>query len=212
MLALAIRKLAPPPSKKPMPVYHFAPDLGVCDLLQARYSGAYAPADFAPEEYAWMKTPVRKVDLSRPLDYMAPNSVYGMVHSHVLEHVPGSIDKIITDMNRAIAPGGFHLFQVPIETGWYREDMDPNMATSERERVFKQFDHLRAFGQKDFEDRCLRLFDGFDQIDLRKHLDEEDLAHAAVPASSLTSNTGHTAFMFIKKTEPRSLLSRLLRR
>ena len=207
MLALVIWRVAP--ESEGQPVYHFAPDFGVCDLLMKKYGDKYVAADFSPDLYgSWMKVPVQKVDLSRPSYYVAPNSVYGLVHSNVLEHVPGPLDRTITEMNKGIAPGGFHLFQVPIEPGWYREDMDPDMPPEERERVFKQSDHLRLFGQKDFDDRCLRLFRGFERVDLKDYITDKTMICRAIPLGALHGDTGHTPYMFIKRK--RFHLSRLL--
>ncbi|MFA1621242.1 hypothetical protein ACDY96_00060 [Rhizobium mongolense] len=196
-MALVLRKFAPPRNGKP--VYHFAPETAIADILLEKYDSDYRPADYEPELYSWSKVPVAKVDLSKPRNVFSKASVRGFVHSHVLEHIPGSIERIISEMNEAIEPGGFHLFQVPIEQGWYREDMNPHLSREERERIFKQDDHLRVFGDQDFDDRCLRLFSGFKQIDLRREITGDALEEAVVPRSTLTRYNGHTAFMFIKR-------------
>ena len=128
----------------------------------------------------------------------APESVGGFVHSHVLEHLPASVDRAIKEMNAALAPGGFHIFQVPIHKGWYREDMDPDMDPSERTRLFHQDDHMRQFGDRDFEERVLELFGDMARVDLTGVLDSETLRQAAVPASALTRHTGHTVYLYTK--------------
>ncbi len=197
LMALVIRRFAP--AKNGRPVFHFAPEEAIANILIETYGEDYCPADYAPEEYSWSTFPVVKVDLSRPLEYLPRNGVNGLIHSHVLEHIPGSIERVICEMNEALVPGGFHLFQVPIERGWYREDMNPSMPREQREAMFLQFDHLRVFGGEDFEDRCLRLFKDFDRIDLKEKISNEELADAAVPPSSLNKYNGHTAFLFIKR-------------
>lgn len=197
LMALVLRKFAPPRNGKP--VYHFAPEAAIADILIETYQTDYTPADYEPELYPWSKVPLVKVDLSRPLAYFERGSAHGFIHSHVMEHIPGSIDRVISEMNEALSPGGFHLFQVPIEQGWYREDMNPNMPREDRERVFKQDDHLRVFGAEDFEDRCLRLFTGLDRVELRQKITDTDLDGAGLPRSTLTRYNGHTAFMFIKR-------------
>lgn len=195
-MALVLRKFSPPKNGKP--VYHFAPESAIADILIEEYQSDYRPADYEPDLYSWSKVPVAKVDLSRPRDFFSKGSVHGFVHSHVLEHIPGSIERVLTEMNDALAPGGFHLFQVPIEQGWYREDMNPNLNREERERVFRQDDHLRVFGDRDFDDRCIRLFSGFEMIDLRRNITDDDLQEAVVPRSTLTRYNGHTPFLFVK--------------
>jgi phosphoglycolate phosphatase len=196
-MAIVIKDFAPAAAEKP--VLHCAPERAIADILLARYGNFYTPADFVPELYSWSKKPVMKLDLSQVSEYLPPASVYGLVHSHVLEHIPGSLDRIVVSMNRAIASGGFHLFQVPIVSGWYREDMDPNMSGDERTLRFYQDDHLRMFGNQDVEHRLLDLFDGFKKIDLSKHITRERLMDAAIPSMSLQTYNGHTAFLFIKE-------------
>jgi hypothetical protein len=203
-MALVLRsKLVP--KDVGLPVYHFAPERSIGGILLRLFGDNYRPADISPDSYAWSPVPVERVDLSRPLDTFQPKSVGGFIHSHVLEHIPASIDRVVRDMNAALAPGGFHIFQVPIHKGWYREDMDPEMGRSERERLFHQWDHMRQFGDKDFEDRVLELFADMIRVDLSEHLDGQLLKQAAVPASALTRNTGHTVYLYIK---PRSASGR----
>lgn len=197
LMALALEKTAP--DNRGLPVYHFAPERALAARLVARYGAAYRAADFNPLFYASIGTPVQAIDLRRPLNFLAPQSVGGLVHSHVLEHVPASLDQVVRDMNRAIAPGGFHVFQVPIHPGWYREDMDPDMPADERTARFFQDDHMRCFGVADFAERMLALFDDFDRVDLGALLSVRDLAQAGVPPSALNHFTGHSVFMFVKR-------------
>lgn len=196
IMAIVIRKLLP--NSTELPVLHFAPEKAIADLLIDKFGSNYAPADYSPESYAWSKVPVQKVDLSRPRDYLHPSSNRGLIHSHVLEHIPGALDRIIEEMNESLVQGGFHLFQVPIIKGWYREDMDPDMSAEKRTDAFFQFDHLRIFGDKDFEDRVLRLFKGFTRIDIGSQISSVDLENAQVPISTLSRFNGHTPFLFIK--------------
>jgi hypothetical protein len=195
-MALTLRRLAPKPTGKP--VYHFAPEEAIADILLEKYGAAYTPADFAPEEYSWSPVPMRKVDLSKAAEYLPKKGVQMLIHSHVLEHIPGSVDRIISDMNDAIAPGGYHIFQVPIHTGWYREDMNPRLSREAREERFYQWDHLRVFGTNDFPERCLSLFHGFERIDVSKVITADELNEAGVPPSTITKLTGHTPFVFRK--------------
>ncbi len=180
------------------PVYHFAPEQALTKVLAARFGAAYHAADFEPELYSWFDGEVRQVDLARPLKHFAPASVRGIIHSHVLEHVPASVDRVVHELNEALMPGGFHAFQVPIHTGWSRENMDPSMSPEERTNQFFQKDHLRVFGIEDFQDRVLDLFSGFERVDLSQALDLGTLARAAVPPGALRHFTGHSVFLFKK--------------
>lgn len=183
-----------------LPIWHFAPEPGMQSVLLKIFGSRYIPADFSPEIYSpWSKMPVRKVDLSYPNEYLPIGGVEGLAHSHILEHIPGSIERVISQMNDAIVPGGFHLFCVPIHPGWYREDMNPNMSAKDREEGFHQHDHLRVFGEEDFEERCLRLFDNdFTRIDLKSKIPDAALRQAAISPRLLAKNTGTTPFLFIK--------------
>ena len=196
-MALVLRsKLVP--KNIGLPVYHFAPEPSIGGVLLELFGDNYQPADLVPDTYAWSTVPVEQVDLRRPLDVFEPGSVGGFIHSHVLEHIPASIDRVVRDMNAALAPGGFHIFQVPVHKGWYREDMDPDMDQSERTRLFHQWDHMRQFGDRDFEERVLELFVGMERIDLSGVLDSDQLRRAAIPPSAITRHTGHTVYAYRK--------------
>ena len=60
-LGLVLQRLAPPPSGAP--VYHFAPEAKIAEILRRRYGAAYVPADIDPDAYGWSEVPVRRVDL-----------------------------------------------------------------------------------------------------------------------------------------------------
>jgi hypothetical protein len=195
-LGLVLKRLAPAPSGAP--VYHFAPEKKIADLLHRQYGAAYVPADIEPELYGWSQVPVRRVDLCRSADDIQ-GPVQGMVHSHVLEHIPASIERVIREMNALIEPGGFHIFQVPVQPGWYREDMDPDLPGSERKRMFFQENHMRSFGQRDFAYRVLDLFEGFERVEIAAHVSAKDLAAAAVRPGALRNPTGHSVFFFRKR-------------
>jgi hypothetical protein len=198
LMAMALRFVDARPNR--LPVIHFAPEESLQKVLIEKYDARYIAADIAPEQYdTWSKVPLKKIDLSRPKDFLPKGSVEGLIHSHVLEHIPGSIERVISQMNEAICPGGFHLFVVPILTGWYREDMNPALTHEERTERFNQFDHLRVFGTEDFEDRLLRLFEkDFTRVDLRPKISQQELVKASIASSALKNHTGQTPYLFIK--------------
>ncbi len=197
LLAMVLRSNEVP-KKSHLPVYHFAPERSISGVLQEIFGNSYRPVDFMPERYSWSKIPVQKIDLTRPLKYFEPESVFGFVHSHVLEHVPTSVDRVVRDMNAALAPGGFHIFQVPVHKGWYREDMNPDLDPAERTRLFHQADHMRRFGDKDFEERVLELFSDMIPIDIARIANEPGLNRAGIPPGALTRHTGHSVYLYVK--------------
>ena len=66
--------------------------------------------------------------------------------NHVLEHVADD-KKAMSELHRVMKPGGFGIFQVPIDYNRETTLEDPNI-TSEEDRVkhYWQKDHVRLFG------------------------------------------------------------------
>lgn len=192
LLGLVIKRSLPEPTGAP--VVHCAPEPAITRLLEAKYGRFYEAADVSPEAYPWLT--VRKVDLSDPGASFAAESLQGIVHSHVLEHVPADLTRIVRGMNRAIQPGGFHLFCVPFFTRFYREDMN-ELPVQTREQMYGQADHVRSFGTDDFEYRVLSLFDGFDRVPLE--VGAYELSRAAIPVRAVRTFTSHSVFLFKKR-------------
>lgn len=192
LLSLVIQRLLPEPTGAR--VIHFAPEPSISKLLHARFGDAYVAADISPEAYPWL--PVEKIDLSSPSSFLPQESVQGLIHSHVLEHIPGDLTRIIRGLNDAVQAGGFHLFSVPFFTRFYREDLN-ELPPQIRDDMYGQNDHVRSFGTEDFDHRVLSLFEGFDRVPLG--LSRHDLARAAVPVQAANELTSHSAFLFRKR-------------
>lgn len=199
-MAMVIRAMKVPESVAKLPVYHFAPEPSLMPLIRQRFNDGYRPADFSPESFTWSPVVVSKVDLSSPATYFPPRSIGGFIHSHVLEHLPVPVEGPIKALNDALVPGGFHLFQVPVEVGESDEDLDPAMAPEERLRRFKQEDHMRIFGTNDFEERVLSLFRHMKQVSLSSLVSQRSLRRAGLPADVLDNHNGHIAYLFIKRS------------
>lgn len=188
-----------PPKSIGLPVVHFAPEQSISRILSETFGALYTPADFSPDLYANIGMPVRQVDLSKVREHFKPRSLGGVVHSHVLEHVRAPVDRILSELNDSIAPGGFHVLQVPIERGWYREDLDPDMPDADRTRRFMQHDHVRLFGADDFEDRLIRHFRGFDRVPMTTYFTSAQAKAAGIPGTALTRHTSHSVYLFVKR-------------
>lgn len=198
MLGLALMH-APPPAR--LPVVHFAPETGLAHFLRARYGDHWTPTDIDPSRYEgkFPGTPVLYADLCRPSDYFEGTSVHGIIHSHVLEHVAADINLVLSEMNAAIAPGGFHAFVVPIRTETYEEDLDMSKSDDYRLRRFGHVGHVRNFGRLDFESVVLSHFRNWHRVDLPSLVSPSEFASAAMPRrDTMSSFTGSTAFLFIK--------------
>ena len=198
LLALFLPHLTCDPRNGALPVVHFAPEPSVLRLLRARFPNTYAAADIDPARYGKLPVPVMQVDLTDPLAFFRPGSVAGFVHAHVLEHLPVPLDRVLPAMNACLAPGGFHLFQVPIASGPTTEDLSPDLSEAERVRRFGQKDHMRQIGRDDFDRDILRHFDGMDRLRPELYLTADQLERAGVPTRALTMDTGHTVYAFVK--------------
>ncbi|QIK79664.1 class I SAM-dependent methyltransferase [Sphingomonas piscis] len=195
-MALALRAINPAGSE--LPVYHFAPEKGVGSVLQEMFGASYTPADLSPENYDWSEVPVKRIDLSRSTEFLPTRGARGLVHSHVLEHVPGDLTSILLAMNAAVEVGGFHAFVVPFFSEWYREDMDPNVTYEERDRLYGQFDHLRSFGTRDFLQRIHLAFSNFEKVDLTSIISFDDCQRSGIPVTALTRLTSHSVHFYWK--------------
>ena len=72
--------------------------------------------------------------------------------SHVLEHV-GDDHQALTEIGRVLRPGGTALLLVPLDESRAETYEDPSITSpSEREKAFRQYDHVRVYG-RDFTER-----------------------------------------------------------
>lgn len=179
-------------------IVHMAPELGIARLLHQRFGGRYVPVDISPEAYSNMPVPVRKFDLTRPLDTFEPESAGAVVHCHVLEHIFAPVSDVIRDLNKTILPGGFHIFQVPIRQGTYEEDQNANLSAQEREERFGQYDHVRWFGDEDLQETLLQHFEDFDRLDVNTLVRLGELERASIGPDAFARFTSNTPFVFRK--------------
>lgn len=194
-MALVLREILP---EAPGRVLHLAPEEAITQVAFDLVGNRYVPADIMPDLYKFPPVPVIHMDLGA-LSLAEHYEQFGaIIHSHVLEHVRAPIDRVIRETNKMLKPGGLHIFQVPVDSKWYRENMDPDLPAEVREAEFTQNDHYRVFGTMDFEDRVFRHFVDFTRVELEALLNEQDLQAAAVPECSLTKLTGHSVFAFRK--------------
>jgi hypothetical protein len=179
------------------PVYHFAPEAGLAQRLKQRFPG-YRAFDFEPEVYSIEGVPVGKFDLCRDVAGIPSNSIRGIIHHHVLEHVPCNVYYVLEEINRTLVPGGFHLFSIPYFSDYYREDLDLSMTKEDRLRIFGQDDHVRSFGYQDTEEPLRRAFRGCRELSFAHSLPGETLVRFGIPSFSLRRASGHQVRVFVK--------------
>jgi phosphoglycolate phosphatase len=198
LLGLAVIRAAPAISRQP--VVHLAPERGLAHVFRSKYGETWLPADIDTSRYqaSWVSRDVMYADLTQVPKYFPVRSVHGFIHSHVLEHLPADISRILEEMNAAIAPGGFQAMVVPIQGQRYEEDLSEGLTDEDRLRRFGHTGHVRNFGRADFQKRVLSHFDGWTHVNLRELISDRELLASAIPGNVLTDLTGSTVFLFIK--------------
>ncbi|MCK4661490.1 MAG: methyltransferase domain-containing protein [Bacteroidales bacterium] len=104
--------------------------------------------------------------------------------NHVLEHVEDD-DKVMREFLRVLKPGGWGIFQVPID--WNNEKTYEDAAITspkEREKHFGQKDHLRLYGL-DFSERLTKAGFKVKKDEYVKKLNPELVKRYALPENEI---------------------------
>ena len=107
-----------------------------------------------------------------------------VICNHVLEHVDDS-DIVMKEFYRVMKPGGWGIFQVPIdlESKTTKEDksiIDPK----ERERLYWQSDHLRLFGL-DYPDKLRNAGFKVTESDFINQIEKDLVFRYALPKDEI---------------------------
>ena len=132
-------------------ILHFAPEKSLfCEFLKLPYVD-YVPCDLFPTKYVYGRNvKVTKVDITNiPFE----NNTFDIILcSHVLEHIPDDA-LAMSELYRVLKPGGWGIFQVPIDYSREKTYEDFSITTPEgRQKAFGQHDHVRWYG-KDYINR-----------------------------------------------------------
>lgn len=142
--------------------------------------------------------PKRRFDLCVDTEALEPNSYDCIIHSHVLEHLPCNWTMVLVLLHRALKPGGWHIFCMPILSGQYEESLAP-LTAEEAVSRFGQNDHVRRFGRADLERTLGMIFQGsLERHILGNRFTDEVLDTANVPESERRTLSSSTAFVFRK--------------
>lgn len=120
-------------------VLHVAPEYCFIDRFEKLKNLEYITAD--------IESPLAKVKMDIE-DIRFPENTFDVIFcNHVLEHVE-QLDTAISELYRVLKPGGFAIMQSPQDMSMAHTLEDPTITDPrERERVFRQSDHLRLFGK-----------------------------------------------------------------
>ncbi len=99
--------------------------------------------------------------------------------NHLMEHVADD-RKVMAEYFRVMKPGGWGIFQVPMERNNADTMEDPSITNpAERERLYWQSDHVRLYGM-DYADRYRAVGFEVEELDLRALFGEERFERCAL--------------------------------
>ena len=118
---------------------HIAPEYCFIKIFKGMENLDYLTADLI-SPWADVKMDVHEIPFQE-------NTFDVVICNHVLEHVDDS-DKVMREFYRVMKPGGWGIFQVPIDYNNPNTIEDKSVTDPrERERLYWQSDHLRLFGR-----------------------------------------------------------------
>ncbi len=148
----------------PYKMLHIAPEQCFYKLFKSMPNLDYTTGDY--------NSPIADVHFDLHQAPFEDNSFDIVFCNHVLEHVTDA-DQCMRELHRIMRPGGWGIFQVPIDMTRALTYEDPSITSpEEREKHFWQKDHLRLFG-RDYKDRLSAA--GFE-------VTEDDYVNTLTPA------------------------------
>ncbi len=184
-------------------VLHFAPELGLARKFFDLSGDLYHGTDIDPDRYKSRFVKVRKLDLCEDLTSIPDDSYDLIVQSHVLEHVPCSVEGVLRQLDRILAPGGMHFLSVPVRGESTFEDLSPDLLPADRLQRFGQEDHMRIFGAADLRALLAKVWGpGQHLIEPIRLFARDDLRQAAIPTVAWQGVSGHSIFHYRKGGRP----------
>lgn len=132
-------------------VLHLAPEAALVPRLAQIFGARYTLADIRPEALRAFDPGIERLalDVTDPDPALRARRFDLVIHSHVMEHVRGSWPLAFLRLHALLAPGGWHVFAVPILRDWSSEDLS-DLDEAARTQAFGQRDHMRYIGRHDF--------------------------------------------------------------
>jgi SAM-dependent methyltransferase len=136
----------------PLRLLEFAPDIPFLSYFSSLTGLEYHPCDLNPGQARYQSCPgrVRAADITA-IPY--PEGFFDVILcNHVLEHVEDD-RKAMQELYRVMRPGGWGVFQVPLDQSRELSLEDEDIQSPEdREKYYGQVDHCRLYG-KDYPKR-----------------------------------------------------------
>ncbi|WMS45092.1 class I SAM-dependent methyltransferase [Acuticoccus sp. MNP-M23] len=184
-------------------ILHFAPEAGIGRRFLKASGEKYHARDLDVSRYKSRILDVREFDLCRDLGGVADESYDVILHSHVLEHLPCDVNYVLQELHRILAPGGLHIFSVPIRGKDTIEDLSPNLSEADRLERFGQEDHFRIFGADSLTAMLAEVWgEGDHLIEPLKLFGEDALRRAVIPTAAWAGISSHSLFYCRKALAP----------
>lgn len=176
-------------------VFHIAPEVPLGRRFAALLDDKYFACDFDPEKYKTILPKVHAIDLCKDLKSLEDDSFDVIIHSHVLQQLPCSVDGVFAELERILSPGGHHLACVPIRGDVTVEELSPDLSDKDRVEQFGQADRIRIFGRKSMRQLLGQFWGEGDHVlkpvDL---LGPQILARNCIPEAAWTDLNSHSIF------------------
>jgi SAM-dependent methyltransferase len=161
---------------KKLKVLHIAPEYCFIDRFEELPNLEYVTAD--------IESPLAKVKMDIEKIQYPENSFDVIFCNHVLEHVE-HFDVATSELYRVLKPGGWAIMQSPQDLSLAHTLQDDSITDPrERERVFRQSDHLRLFG-KDYGKELARAGFKVTEDEFVKELLKEQSTRYALPMEEI---------------------------
>ncbi len=176
-------------------ILHIAPEMGLMKVFSQLSPAKYHPCDISPQNYENDFCKVFPIDLCKDSEKLPKQCFDLIIHNHVLEHIPCSVEETLKKFTQILKPEGTHLFTVPIRVGRTDEDISDRLSDEERTKRFGQYDHLRIFGTEDFIPMLQKLWNT-DKVCIKNSdlLTIETYKNAALPTKKFSIISESTIF------------------